>query len=77
MGDNDSDSVITIRLLDGALGDDDLTANGVIVDQGGPGNPPVGAGGRGVPVFPSIYIGIGAALGAGILADFVFIGDRK
>jgi hypothetical protein len=30
----------TFILADGALGDDDLTANGTIVDQGGPGNPP-------------------------------------
>jgi hypothetical protein len=40
MGDDDGDNVITITLVDGGLGDDDLTANGVIVDQGGPGNPP-------------------------------------
>ncbi len=41
MGDDDGDNVITIPLTDGGLGDDDLTANGVIVDQGGPGSPPV------------------------------------
>jgi hypothetical protein len=69
MGDDDGDNVITITLVDGGLGDDDLTANGVIVDQGGPGNPP--AGGRGVPAFPSLYIGVAAALAAGILAYFV------
>ena len=40
MGDDDGDNVITITLVDGDLGDDDLTANGVIVDQGGPGNLP-------------------------------------
>jgi hypothetical protein len=71
MGDNDGDNVITITLTDGGLGDDDLTANGVIVDQGGPGWPgPSGGGGGGhsAPVFPSVYVGIGAALGAGILA---------
>ena len=39
MGDDDGDNVITITLVDGGLGDDDLTANGVIIDQGGPGNP--------------------------------------
>jgi hypothetical protein len=39
MGDDDGDNVITITLVDGGLGDDDLTENGVIVDQGGPGNP--------------------------------------
>ena len=37
MGSNDGDPVITITLVDGGLGDDDGTANGVIVDQGGPG----------------------------------------
>jgi hypothetical protein len=71
LGDNDGDNVITITLRDGGLGDDDLSANGIIVDQGGPGWPgPSGPGGGGhsAPVFPSIYIGIGAALGAGILA---------
>jgi hypothetical protein len=40
MGSNDGDNVITITLVDGGVGDDDGTANGVIVDQGGPGNPP-------------------------------------
>jgi hypothetical protein len=35
-------NVIRITLQDGGLGDDDLTANGVIVDQGGPGNLGVG-----------------------------------
>ena len=37
MGSDDGDKVITITLVDGGLGDDDGTANGVIVDQGGPG----------------------------------------
>ena len=35
-------NVIRITLQDGGLGDDDLTANGVIVDQGAPGNGAVG-----------------------------------
>ena len=39
IGDDNGDNVITIQLTDGAWGDDDLTANGRIVDQGGPGNP--------------------------------------
>jgi hypothetical protein len=61
---------ITITLVDGGLGDDDLTPNGVIVDQGGPGYPPGNSGGdpTSLPVFPNVYIGIGAALGAGIVA---------
>ena len=37
MGSNDGDHIITIQLTDGGLGDDDGIANGVIVDQGGPG----------------------------------------
>ena len=36
IGDDDGDNVITIRLTDGGPGDHDLTANGVIVDPGGP-----------------------------------------
>jgi hypothetical protein len=67
MGDN----VITITLTDGGLGDDDLTPDGTIIDQGGPGWPGPTGGGGSVPVFPSLYIGIAAALGAGILAYFV------
>jgi hypothetical protein len=67
-GSNDGDNVITITLQDGGVGDDDGAINGVINDQGGPGWPGGGGGGGGVPVFPSIYIGIGAALGAGIVA---------
>jgi hypothetical protein len=39
-------NVITFSITDGALGDDDLVANGTIVDQGGPGTP----GGIAVPV---------------------------
>jgi len=43
--------VITITLVDGGLGDDDGLANGVIVDPGGPGQPPiVPVGGIVVPV---------------------------
>lgn len=29
---------------------------------------PCGAGGRAIPAFPSIYIGMGAALAAGVIA---------
>ena len=34
-------NIITFSITDGGLGDDDLTANGTIVDQGGPGAPPL------------------------------------
>jgi len=37
IGDDDGDNVITITITDGGVGDDDLTANGRITDQGGPG----------------------------------------
>jgi hypothetical protein len=37
-------NTVTFSITDGGLGDDDLTANGTIVDQGGPGGPgPVGS----------------------------------
>jgi len=39
LGDNDGDNVLTLALTDGGLGDDDEEANGVIVDEGGPGWP--------------------------------------
>jgi hypothetical protein len=39
---------VTFSITDGAEGDDDLAANGAIVDQGGPGVP--GGGGAPVPV---------------------------
>jgi hypothetical protein len=35
-----SGNSVTFTITDGALGDDDLAANGTIVDQGGPGIPP-------------------------------------
>jgi hypothetical protein len=38
-----SGNTMTFSITDGALGDDDLTANGTIVDQGGPGVPADGA----------------------------------
>ena len=41
VGDDDGDNIITFNLIDGTWGhDDDGEANGVIVDQGGPGVPP-------------------------------------
>jgi len=35
-GSNDGDNIITIQLQDGGIGDDDLTVNGIIADDGGP-----------------------------------------
>ena len=40
MGVGDGDNVITITLVDGGLGDDILTPDGMIVDPGGSGTPP-------------------------------------
>ena len=37
VGDNDGDSVLTLTLTDGGLGDSDGAANGIIIDPGGPG----------------------------------------
>jgi hypothetical protein len=37
LGSNDGDNVITLTITDGGLGDADGTANGTIVDPGGPG----------------------------------------
>ena len=68
MGDNDGDNVITITLVDGGLGDDDLAANGVIVDQGGPGNP---WGGGAVSVFPNVYVGLAAVFAVAVIAYYV------
>jgi len=38
-----SGNTITLTIVDGGVGDDDLVANSVIVDQGGPGVPATGA----------------------------------
>jgi hypothetical protein len=35
---------VVFTITDGGQGDDDLAANGTIVDQGGPGAPAAGAG---------------------------------
>jgi len=67
MGSDDGDNVITITLVDGGLGDDDGVADGTIVDQGGPGNPPP-APAAGVPLFPTVLGGIAAVVAAGFVA---------
>ena len=41
-------NTITLTITDGGVGDDDLTANGTIVDQGGPGVP---GGATGIPTL--------------------------
>ncbi len=75
VGDNDGDNVITITLVDGGLGDDNVVApDGLIVDQGGPGTPitqpPVG--GEAYPVSrisvlaPWIVVAVAVMVGAGV-----------
>lgn len=39
VGDNDGDNILTLALTDGGIGDSDGSANGVIVDPGGPAMP--------------------------------------
>lgn len=74
LGDNDGDNVLTLTLTDGGLGDEDSAANGVIVDQGGPGIPAGGVGGTVYPVdklsilMPWIGLALLLALGAGVVA---------
>jgi uncharacterized repeat protein (TIGR01451 family) len=46
-----SGSTVTFSITDGGLGDDDLTANGTVVDQGGPGLPGAAAAARQVPTL--------------------------
>jgi hypothetical protein len=51
MGSNNGDSAITLTLTDGGAGDQDGTANGIIVDDGGialPPTPPTGNSGNGI-----------------------------
>jgi hypothetical protein len=46
-------NTVTFSITDGGQGDDDLAANGALVDQGGPGVPPIGGGGgaSGIPTL--------------------------
>jgi len=65
-------NVIMIRLVDGGLGDDDQAANGVIVDQGGPGGGAVGWEtypiSRARVLLPWIALLAAIMVGAGLLA---------
>ena len=59
---------IAITLADDGTNGDLVAGDGVINDPGGLGGPVSSGGAHSAPVFPSIYVGIGAALGAGIVA---------
>jgi hypothetical protein len=81
LGDDDGDNVLTLTLTDGGLGDDDGECNGVIVDPGGPGQPPpVPVGGRIVPVnklgLLAPWMGL-AALILGVLSVVVVRRRRR
>ena len=49
-------------ITDGGLGDDDLAADGDIVDQGGPGVPGAGDGATGIPTLSEWGLLLFAAL---------------
>jgi uncharacterized repeat protein (TIGR01451 family) len=55
-------STATFSITDGGLGDDDLTANGAIVDQGGP-----GTGSSAIPQVPTLTEWMMAVLAAAML----------
>ncbi len=57
---NLSGNVMTFPMTDGGASDDDGVANGVIVDQGGPGNPILG----GIPEYPLEPVPVMALIGA-------------
>jgi hypothetical protein len=44
-------NTVTLTIVDGGVGDDDLAANGTIVDQGGPGVPGAPVGATGIPTL--------------------------
>lgn len=62
-----SGSLVRFTLTDGGLGDDDITVNGVIVDQGGVGVPAAAVGpGSNVAAIPLVAPWALAALAAGL-----------
>mgnify|MGYP000917533014 FL=1 len=65
---NITDHIATFTITDGGLGDDDLSANRTIVDQGGPGVPPsVGNGATGIPTLHEWALLLLSALFGGLL----------
>ncbi|MCC8987231.1 MAG: IPTL-CTERM sorting domain-containing protein, partial [Candidatus Contendobacter sp.] len=62
-----TDNTVVFTITDGGLGDDDLVANGAIVDQGGPGAPGAGNGAAGIPTLGEWALLIFSALFSGLL----------
>ena len=78
IGDDDGDNVITITLVDGGLGDDNVGApDGVIVDQGGPGIPTAPVGGEAYPVNKLAILAPWIALAAAIIAGATIFMRRR
>jgi len=67
----------SFTITDGGLGDDDLTVNGTIVDQGGPGMAGAGAGGRQVPTLSDAMLASMALLLAGLGASRLRSSSRR
>jgi len=65
----------TFTITDGAMGDDDLAANGTIVDQGGPGFPGGGGAGGGATV-PTLSDGMLLLLGS-LMAGVAWFRRRR
>lgn len=78
IGDDDGDNVITITLVDGGLGDDNVVApDRVIVDQGGPGIPAAPVGGEAYPVNKLAILAPWIALAAAIIAGATIFMRRR
>ncbi|MCZ6816525.1 MAG: putative metal-binding motif-containing protein, partial [Planctomycetota bacterium] len=65
-------NVISLRFVDGQRGDGDLTANGVIVDPGGPATMPGGSSGQPAPM-PDCGAGL-CGPGSGLTMPFMLVG---
>ncbi|MDG4594099.1 MAG: IPTL-CTERM sorting domain-containing protein, partial [Candidatus Contendobacter sp.] len=63
----DNNTTFTFTITDGGLGDDDLAADGDIVDQGGPGVPGAGDGATGIPTLGEWALLLLSALFGGLL----------
>jgi hypothetical protein len=78
VGDNDGDNVITITLVDGGLGDDNVVApDGMIIDQGAPGFSFVPVGGEAHTVNKLAILAPWIALAAAIIAGATIFMRRR